>query len=180
MMFAHLFDCLSYLSMSSTVTVYPKPSLAMDSLTRRKCFGETRISTLRFREGTWKKSNFKERNIYWKSSFNAKCHAVQLSILSAKFGIFLKDTCALYKQLLVLYFMMLLTIDPKTILIKTCWLVGYGLTSHSAIFQLYGDGTVVQFPNFDLLPGTQRDGHLVVFSVPSLPRHGYRDVRRRL
>ena len=29
-----------------------------------------------------------------------------------------------------------------------------GLTSHSAIFQLYSDGTDVQFPNFDLLPGT--------------------------
>ena len=32
------------------------------------------------------------------------------------------------------------------------WLVGCGLTSHSAIFQLYSDGTVVQFPNLDLLP----------------------------
>ena len=59
-------------------------------------------------------------------------------------------------------------------------LVGYGLTSHSAIFQLYSDGTVVQFPNFDLLPGTQRHGQLGVFSVPSLPQHGHRDVRRRL
>ena len=29
-----------------------------------------------------------------------------------------------------------------------------GLTSHSAIFQLYSDGTDVQFPNFDVLPGT--------------------------
>ena len=29
-----------------------------------------------------------------------------------------------------------------------------GLTSHSAIFQLYSDGTDVKFPNFDLLPGT--------------------------
>ena len=38
------------------------------------------------------------------------------------------------------------------------WLVGCGLTSHSAIFQLYGDGTVVQFPNFDLLPGTHAIG----------------------
>ena len=60
------------------------------------------------------------------------------------------------------------------------WLVGCGLTSHSAIFQLYRDGTVVQFPNFDLLPGTQRHGQLGVFSVPSLPQHGHRDVRRRL
>ena len=60
------------------------------------------------------------------------------------------------------------------------WLVGFGLTSHSAIFQLYSDGTVVQFPNFDLLPGTQRHGQLGVFSVPSLPRHGHRDVRRLL
>ena len=59
-------------------------------------------------------------------------------------------------------------------------LVGCGLTSHSAIFHLYSDGTVAQFPNFDLLPGTQCHGQLRVFSVPSLPRHGYRDVRRRL
>ena len=61
-----------------------------------------------------------------------------------------------------------------------CPLVGCGLRSHSAIFQLYSDGTVVQFPSFDLLPGTQRHGQLGVFSVPSLPRHGHRDVRRRL
>ena len=47
-------------------------------------------------------------------------------------------------------------------------LVGCGLTSHSAIFQLNSDWTVVQFPNFDLLPGTQRNGQLGVFSVPSL------------
>ena len=48
------------------------------------------------------------------------------------------------------------------------WLVGCGLTSHSAIFQLYSDETVVQFPNFDLLPGTQCHGQLGVFSVSSL------------
>ena len=60
------------------------------------------------------------------------------------------------------------------------WLVGCGLTSHSAIFQLYSDGTAVQFQNFDLLSGTQHHGQLGVFSVPSLPRHGHRDVRRRL
>ena len=59
-------------------------------------------------------------------------------------------------------------------MVDVCWLVGCGLTSHSAIFQLYNDGTVVQFPNFDLLPGTQRNGQLGVFSVPSLPRHGHR------
>ena len=47
-------------------------------------------------------------------------------------------------------------------------------------FQLYSDGTVVQFPNFDLLPGTQRHWQLGVFSVPNLPRQGHRDVRRRL
>ena len=52
------------------------------------------------------------------------------------------------------------------------WLVGCGFTSHSAIFQLYSDGTDAQFPNFDLLSGTQRHGQLGVFSVPSLPRHG--------
>ena len=56
------------------------------------------------------------------------------------------------------------------------WLVGCGLilTSHWAVFQLNSDGTVVQFPNLDLLTGTQRHGHLGVFSVPSLLRHGYR------
>ena len=37
-------------------------------------------------------------------------------------------------------------------------LVGWGFTLHSAIFQLYSDGTVVQFPNFDLLPGTHAMG----------------------
>ena len=36
--------------------------------------------------------------------------------------------------------------------------VDYGLTSHSAIFQLYSEGTDVQFPNFDLLPGTHAMG----------------------
>ena len=55
-------------------------------------------------------------------------------------------------------------------------LVGCGLLSHSVIFQLYSDGTVVQFQNLDLLPGTQHHGQLGVFSVPSLPRHGQRDV----
>ena len=46
------------------------------------------------------------------------------------------------------------------------WLVGCCLASHSAIFQLYSDGTVVKVPNFVLLPGTQRHGQLGVFSVP--------------
>ena len=59
------------------------------------------------------------------------------------------------------------------------WLVGCGLTSHSAILHLHSDGTVVQFPNLDLLPGTQRHRQLGVFSVPSLPRHGQRDIRRQ-
>ena len=36
--------------------------------------------------------------------------------------------------------------------------VDCGLTSHSAIFQLYSDGTDVQFPNFDLLQGTHAMG----------------------
>ena len=56
------------------------------------------------------------------------------------------------------------------------WLVGCGLTSHSAIFQLYNDGTVVKFPNLDLFPGNQRHGQLGIFSVPRLPRHGHQDV----
>ena len=61
------------------------------------------------------------------------------------------------------------------------WLVGWcRLTSHSALFQLYSDGTVVPFPIFDLLPGTQRHGQLGVLSLPSLPRHGHRDVQMRL
>ena len=58
-------------------------------------------------------------------------------------------------------------------------LVGCGLTSHSAMFHLHSDGTVVQFPNLDLLPGTHRHGQLGVFSVPSLPRHGHRDIKTR-
>ena len=60
------------------------------------------------------------------------------------------------------------------------WLIGCGLISHSVIFQLYSDRTVVQFPNLDLLPGTQRHGALGVFSMLSLPQHGHQDVRRRL
>ena len=36
--------------------------------------------------------------------------------------------------------------------------VDCGLTSHSAIFQLYSDGTDVQFPNFELLLGTHAMG----------------------
>ena len=40
----------------------------------------------------------------------------------------------------------------------TVVVVDCGLTSHSAIFQLYSDGTDVQFPNFDLLPGTHAMG----------------------
>ena len=59
-----------------------------------------------------------------------------------------------------------------------CWIVDEcGLTSHSAILQLYSDGTDVQFPN---TAGHPRHGQLGVFSVPSLPQHGHRDVRRRL
>ena len=54
------------------------------------------------------------------------------------------------------------------------------LKSHSAISQLYSDATAVQFPNFNPLPGTQRHGQLGVLSVPSLPRHGHQDVRRRI
>ena len=77
-------------------------------------------------------------------------------------------------------FRSIFTCSPLDSIYITQWLVGCGLTSHSAIFQLYSDGTVVRFPNFDLLPGTQPHGQLGVFSVPSLPRHGHPDVWRRL
>ena len=49
--------------------------------------------------------------------------------------------------------------------------VDCGLTSHSAIFQLYSDGTGVQFPNFDLLPGTHAMG-----SYGSLACRAYLDT----
>ena len=49
------------------------------------------------------------------------------------------------------------------------WLVVVLKMSHSPIFQLHSDRTVVHFPNLDLLPGTQRHGQLGVLSVPSLP-----------
>ena len=60
------------------------------------------------------------------------------------------------------------------------WLVVCGLTSYSAIFQLYSDRTVVQFPNLDLLPSTRCHGQQGVFSVPSLPRQGHWEIQRRL
>ena len=42
-----------------------------------------------------------------------------------------------------------------------CFWVGEGRSiRHSAIFQLYSDETVVQFPNLHLLPGGQRHGSL--------------------
>ena len=44
--------------------------------------------------------------------------------------------------------------DVKNISCVQRDVVDCGLTSHSAIFQLYSDRTDVQFPNFDLLPGT--------------------------
>ena len=46
------------------------------------------------------------------------------------------------------------TCKTMTWVIWTSLLVGCSLTSHSAIFQLYSDRTVVKFPNFDMLPGT--------------------------
>ena len=45
-----------------------------------------------------------------------------------------------------------------TVSVLVCLFVCCGFTSHSAIFQLYSDRTVVQFPNFDLLPGTHAMG----------------------
>ena len=59
-------------------------------------------------------------------------------------------------------------------------LVSCGLTSHSVIFQRYSDGTVVQFPNLDLLPGTQCHGQLGGFNMPSLPWCGHRDIQTSL
>ena len=50
----------------------------------------------------------------------------------------------------------LLSISP--FIPSLCHMLFCGLTSHSAIFQLYSDGTDVQFPNFDLLPGTHAMG----------------------
>ena len=46
------------------------------------------------------------------------------------------------------------------------------ITSISAILQLYSDGTVVQFPNLDLLLDTQRHRQLRFFSVSSHPGTG--------
>ena len=49
--------------------------------------------------------------------------------------------------------------NPKNnLFICFVFCVDRGLTSHSAIFRLYSDGTDVQFPNFDLLPGTHAMG----------------------
>ena len=56
-------------------------------------------------------------------------------------------TCPIYTTRRILCFQLMLLI------VFDC-----GLTSHSAIFQLYSDGTDVQFPNFDLLPGTHAMG----------------------
>ena len=39
--------------------------------------------------------------------------------------------------------------------------------------KIYSDGTVVQFPNLSLLPGTKRHDQLGIFNVPSLPQHGH-------
>ena len=49
-------------------------------------------------------------------------------------------------------------LNPAKIVVVFVVVVICGLTSHSAIFQLYSDGTDVQFPNFDLLPGTHAIG----------------------
>ena len=66
----------------------------------------------------------------------------------------------------------------KLVLLGLVWFC-CALTSHSATFQLhvYSDKTVVKFPNFDLLLGTQHHGHLGVLSMPNLPRNWHRDVR---
>ena len=54
------------------------------------------------------------------------------------------------------------------------------LFPYLSLFQLYSDGTVVQFRNLDLLPGTKCHGQLRVFSVPSQPRNGHWDIQRCL
>ena len=51
----------------------------------------------------------------------------------------------------------------STLLFLSSWntevrMVGCDLTSHSAIFQLCSDWTIVQFPNLDLLPDAQIHG----------------------
>ena len=59
--------------------------------------------------------------------------------------------------------------------------VDCGLTSHSAIFQLYSDvRDKCPVSKFWPAAGHPRHGQLGVFSLPSLPRHGHRDIRRRL
>ena len=73
-----------------------------------------------------------------------------------------------------------MVISAKIVIKFNSLLVCCGPTSHSEIFQLYSEGTVVQFPNVDLLLGTKRHGQRGVFSVPGLPRHGHRDVRGRI
>ena len=57
------------------------------------------------------------------------------------------------------------------------WLWFY--ITFSDISAIYSDGTVVQFQNLGMLPGTQHHGQLGVLHVPSVPRHGHWDVRRR-
>ena len=49
-------------------------------------------------------------------------------------------------------------VSSAFVIVVVAVVVDCGLTSHSAIFQLYSDGTDVQFPNFDLLPGTHALG----------------------
>ena len=62
-------------------------------------------------------------------------------------------------------------------LVSIVVVVDCGLTSHSAIFQLYSDGTDVRF---QILTCCRAPTPWAAFSVPSLPRHGHRDVWRRL
>ena len=53
------------------------------------------------------------------------------------------------------YLILLYIRDNENVVV---FVVDCGLTSHSARFQLYRDGTNVQFPNFDLLSGTHAMG----------------------
>ena len=64
---------------------------------------------------------------------------------------------------------------PLLFIQKICCFVGIQIRwFFFAIFQLYSDGTVVQFPNLDLLPSTQCHGQLGFFSMRACSDNGTR------